>query len=146
MPRKLSAQTAARDPIRKPPHVDDKEVANRLRLARLGLGLSQEEAGERIGISHQQVQKYETGKSLPRYSRLQQFADAYGVPISSLIPGMDHTTANGGTPNAVPFVQSRSAAIILRRFETIRSPKARAAIVDLVDSLAEAEPPKPPKP
>jgi transcriptional regulator with XRE-family HTH domain len=137
MPRKLSGPTSARAPIRKPTHVDDKEVANLLRAARLGLGLSQGEAGERIGISHQQVQKYEAGKSYPRFSRLKQFADAYGVPISAFIPGMDQTTTNGGAPEAIPLVQSRSAAIMLRRFETIRNPKARAAIVALVEALAE---------
>jgi transcriptional regulator with XRE-family HTH domain len=103
----------------------------------LGLACRKVRRASASRISHQQVQKYEAGKSYPRFSRLKQFADAYGVPISAFIPGMDQTTTDGGAPEAIPLVQSRSAAIMLRRFETIRNPKARAAIVALVEALAE---------
>jgi transcriptional regulator with XRE-family HTH domain len=64
------------------PSVIDREIAKRLRLARIAAGLSQENAASHVGVTFQQVQKYENGTNRVSAGSLALLAQAYGRPVA----------------------------------------------------------------
>ncbi len=68
----------------------DVQVGRRVREARGALGLSQEKLGNIVGVSFQQVQKYEKGANRIGASRLWQFSNALGLPVSFFFDGMEY--------------------------------------------------------
>ena len=71
----------------KAPNPVDKYVGSRVRMRRIMLGMSQEKLGEAIGLTFQQVQKYEKGTNRVGASRLQQISEILQVPVSFLFDG-----------------------------------------------------------
>ncbi len=71
----------------KAPNPVDKYVGSRVRMRRIMLGMSQEKLGEALGLTFQQVQKYEKGTNCIGASRLQQISDILQVPVSFLFEG-----------------------------------------------------------
>ena len=67
----------------------DVELARRIRAAREAAGLSQTEVGVRIGVSYQQMQKYEHGRNRLSVGRLVRIASALDLPASTLIEGLE---------------------------------------------------------
>jgi transcriptional regulator with XRE-family HTH domain len=67
---------------KKSPNPTDKYVGSRVRMRRLMLGMSQEKLGEKLGLTFQQVQKYEKGTNRIGASRLQHIAQILKVPVS----------------------------------------------------------------
>ena len=111
------------------------------------LGMSQEKLGEALGITFQQIQKYEKGTNRVGASRLQNIASILNVPVSFFFedaPG-DPSTGRGGSSEAsssnyvVDFLSSSEGLQLNRAFVKIEDPKVRRKIVDLVKSLAAAE-------
>ena len=127
------------------PNPIDVHVGSRLRLRRTMLGLSQEKLGDHLGITFQQVQKYEKGTNRIGASRLQQIAAVLQSPVSFFFEGLPES----GEPPAAGFAESESANYVVdflssseglqlnRAFLRIKDPKVRKKIVDLVSSLAE---------
>jgi transcriptional regulator with XRE-family HTH domain len=113
----------------------DIELGRRLRQARLAKGLSQQESGEHLGVSYQQVQKYERGTNRVSVTTLVRLQELYQVPLDFLIP------SSGGASDAL--ASSRRALKLLRDFETIRSGDVRRRLAALVRSLAEQGPAEP---
>src|ERR671926_591337 len=77
----------------KSPNPVDKHVGGRVRLRRMLIGMSQEKLGEALGITFQQVQKYEKGTNRIGASRLHQIAQVLGVPISFFYEGAPEESA-----------------------------------------------------
>jgi transcriptional regulator with XRE-family HTH domain len=82
-------------------HPTDKHVGSRVRMRRLMLGRSQTQLGEALGVTFQQVQKYEKGTNRIGASRLQQISDTFQVPIGFFFEGVpqphgEHHLQNGG--------------------------------------------------
>jgi transcriptional regulator with XRE-family HTH domain len=112
------------------------------------LGMSQEKMGERLGLTFQQVQKYEKGINRIGASRLFDLAQVLGVsvqffyeeaPIPEVRAVAPEGVANGHGPDEhsiVEFLRSRDGLELNRAFVRIPDLKARRAIVDLVRSLA----------
>ncbi|MFK7866948.1 MAG: helix-turn-helix domain-containing protein [Alphaproteobacteria bacterium] len=75
------------------PHPVDIAVGGRIRTLRIGNGLSQEELGRLIGVSFQQVQKYEKGSNRLGASRIVQISEALCVPVATIFDGIDTTKA-----------------------------------------------------
>ncbi|MEQ1937622.1 helix-turn-helix transcriptional regulator [Mesorhizobium sp. CN5-321] len=132
---------------KKKPNPIDTHVGSRIRLRRNMLGMSQEKLGENLGITFQQVQKYEKGTNRVGASRLQAIASILGVPVAFFFedaPGQD--TAAGGfaeespTAFAVEFCSTPEGLQLNRAFYRIADPKVRRRIVDLVKSLSDDEP------
>src|SRR5881275_2230640 len=73
--------------VKKAPNHVDRHVGSRVRLRRMLLGLSQEKLGEALGLTFQQVQKYEKGTNRIGASRLQQIAQILQVPVAFLFDG-----------------------------------------------------------
>src|SRR4051794_41871508 len=90
----------------KAPNPVDKYVGSRVRMRRIMLGMSQEKLGEALGLTFQQVQKYEKGTNRVGASRIQQIAEILQVPVSFLFEGGPSGVAGpGGVPEGAspPF-------------------------------------------
>lgn len=130
---------------KKKPNPIDIHVGSRLRLRRNMLGISQEKLGESLGITFQQIQKYEKGTNRVGASRLQAISSILGVPVSFFFedaPGADGTSQKGlaedhsGSIYVADFMSSTEGLQLNRAFSRIGDPKVRRRIVDLVKALA----------
>jgi transcriptional regulator with XRE-family HTH domain len=131
---------------KKKPNPTDIHVGSRIRLRRNMLGMSQEKLGETLGITFQQIQKYEKGTNRVGASRLQAIAEVLGVPVSFLFddaPGQE--TANRGLAEdasaslAIGYCTSTEGLQLNRAFVRISDSKVRRKIIDLVKALAAEE-------
>jgi transcriptional regulator with XRE-family HTH domain len=129
----------------KTPNPIDKHVGSRVRMRRVLVGLSQEKLGDSLGVTFQQVQKYEKGTNRIGASRLQQISKVLGVPVSFFFddaPGEENKTdgfADGGSSDYVVDFLSTSEGIALNRaFLRVRDPRVRRRIVDLVSALGDS--------
>jgi transcriptional regulator with XRE-family HTH domain len=130
---------------KKKPNPIDVHVGSRIRLRRNMLGVSQEKLGELLGITFQQIQKYEKGSNRVGASRLQAISSILNVPVSFFFedaPG--ESTAGGfaedaGTSYVVDFLSSTEGLQLNRAFVRIRDGKVRKKILDLVKTLAEGD-------
>jgi len=107
------------------------EVARRIKALRLSKGLSQTELGRGIGVTFQQVQKYENARNRIGPDRLQRIADLFGVPIASFYPSMD---TPGTPPPVMPKVVNRTAAKMLRDFNVLDA-RLQRRVADLVADM-----------
>lgn len=133
---------------KKKPNPIDIHVGSRIRLRRTMLGMSQEKLGESLGITFQQIQKYEKGTNRVGASRLQNISNILNVPVSFFFedaPG-DHANGPAGLAEAsssnyvVDFLSSSEGLQLNRAFVKISDSKVRRKLVDLVKALAaEAE-------
>lgn len=123
----------------------DAQVGNRVRLRRMLIGMSQERLGELLGLTFQQVQKYEKGVNRIGAGRLYEVAKILGVPIDYFYEGVNghHATAAHGhnagqtMPPIMEFVSSGEGLQLSLAFMRIKDPKVRKRMLDLVKSLAE---------
>jgi transcriptional regulator with XRE-family HTH domain len=121
-----------RDPI-------DVEVAKRVRTLRLRRGLSQTELSEALGVTFQQVQKYERGANRISAGRLYQIAKVLGVPVAFFFA--DFKGRRGGTPAQAlavdfEFLQTGGAMRLIRAYARIGDRGTRLALVRLAECLA----------
>ena len=76
-------------------------VGSRIRKFRKGRGMSQAQLGEKLGVTFQQVQKYENGKNRVGASRLQMISTALGVPVGQLFTDDAGTSSNVGKTTGI---------------------------------------------
>ena len=128
----------------------DIHVGTRVRLRRMLLGMSQEKLGEHLGLTFQQVQKYEKGVNRIGASRLFDLAKVLGVQIQFFFDeapvgfhGAAHAAGFAEKPAesyVVEFLSSREGLELNKAFSKITDPKMRRSIVDLVKSMAGEDP------
>jgi transcriptional regulator with XRE-family HTH domain len=128
------------------PNPIDIHVGSRVRFRRMLLGMSQEKLGERLGLTFQQVQKYEKGINRIGASRLFDLAQVLGVSVQFFYEEAPAAETHAVIPDGfaekpegnsiVEFLRSRDGLELNRAFVRISDIKARRAIVDLVRSLA----------
>jgi transcriptional regulator with XRE-family HTH domain len=131
---------------KKKPNPIDVHVGSRVRLRRNMLGMSQEKLGEALGITFQQIQKYEKGANRVGASRLQAIATVMNVPVSFFFedaPGesgevIRGLSEEGSTAYVVDFLNSAEGLQLNRAFVKISDPKVRRKIIDLVKSLTDS--------
>lgn len=130
--------------VKKTPNPVDKHVGSRVRMRRVLIGMSQEKLGDALGITFQQIQKYEKGTNRIGASRMQQIATVMGVPVSYFFedaPGSDVKPGGfGETPGSdyvVDFLTTTEGLQLNRSFVRISDPKVRRKVVDLVAALAD---------
>ena len=122
----------------------DVHVGARVRLRRMLLGMSQEKLGEHLGLTFQQIQKYEKGINRIGASRLFDLSQVLGVPVQffyeELAVGGAHGTAGfaerPAESYAVEFLGSREGLELNKAFARISDPRVRRSIVDLVRAFA----------
>jgi transcriptional regulator with XRE-family HTH domain len=131
------------------PNPIDAHVGTRVRLRRMLLGMSQEKLGEHLGLTFQQVQKYEKGVNRIGASRLFDLSRVLGVPVqffydeapsdlieSSLTPGFSERPAES---YVVEFLSTREGLELNKAFVKIADPKVRRSVVELVRALGGDE-------
>ena len=132
---------------KKAPSPVDKHVGQRVRLRRIQAGMSQERLGEALGVTFQQVQKYEKGTNRISSSRLQHIARVLGVAVAYFFDGAPREE---GTPAGafaedqqanytVDILSTPEGVALARAFASINDPKVRRKIVDLVTTIVEGQ-------
>jgi transcriptional regulator with XRE-family HTH domain len=127
---------------KKKPNPVDIHVGSRIRLRRNMLGMSQEKLGENLGITFQQIQKYEKGTNRVGASRLQAIAEILSVPVSFFfedVPGSESGSGLGednSTTFVVDFLNSSEGVQLNRAFARITDSKIRRKVIELVKALA----------
>jgi transcriptional regulator with XRE-family HTH domain len=129
----------------KKPNPVDTHVGSRVRLRRMLLGMSQERLGESMGLTFQQVQKYEKGVNRIGASRLFQISKILDVPIQFFFEEAPYV-GDGGTARGMAepdseafileFLNSREGLELNRAFVKIGDAKVRKSVVDLVRALS----------
>jgi transcriptional regulator with XRE-family HTH domain len=134
--------------VKKKPDPIDIHVGSRVRLRRTMMGMSQEKLGDSLGITFQQIQKYEKGTNRMGASRLQNIAVVLNTPVAFFFEdapqSVDETAGEGinesKSPNyIVDFLSSSEGLQLNRAFVKIENNIIRRRIIDLVKSLAPAE-------
>lgn len=128
----------------------DVHVGSRVRLRRTLLGMTQGKLAKAIGLTFQQVQKYERGANRIGASRLHELSQVLDVPISFFFDDLAAETGDGG--GSVSYLQEspqtsfegdpmakRETLQLVRAYYQIKSPSLRKRILDLTRSLAEDE-------
>ena len=130
----------------KAPNPVDKYVGSRVRMRRIMLGMSQKKLGEALGLTFQQIQKYEKGTNRVGASRIQQIAEVLRVPVSFLFEGgpTSRPVGEGFAEEASPayvsdFLATSEGLALTRAFTRITESKLRRSIVDLVEQIAARE-------
>jgi transcriptional regulator with XRE-family HTH domain len=128
--------------VTKSPDPTDKYVGSRVRMRRLMLGMSQSALGHALGVTFQQVQKYEKGTNRIGASRLQNIARVLQVPMGFFFEGAPVTNGKGhALDGAVPLYASEFAATsegirLTTAFTRIKEPTLRRRILSLVQEVA----------
>ncbi len=149
-PVEIADEVLAEDKGTRRPNPVDVHVGSRVRLRRMLLGMSQEKLGERLGLTFQQVQKYEKGINRIGASRLFDLAQVLGVPVQFFYEEAPMAADasplqaagfadNRGESYIVEFLNSREGLELNRAFVRIQDAKVRRSIVELVRSLAAEE-------
>jgi transcriptional regulator with XRE-family HTH domain len=144
---------------KRPPDQIDVYVGNRVRMRRVMIGLSQERLGEKLGLTFQQIQKYEKGANRISASRLFRIAEVLGVAVAFFFDGVPGGRPGGEAagfqeegpaPYMLDFIGTAEGLQLNRAFARIADPAVRRRILELVKSLsgpdddptprAEAEP------
>jgi transcriptional regulator with XRE-family HTH domain len=120
----------------------DKEVGSRVRMRRISIGMSQEKLGDMLGLTFQQVQKYEKGTNRISVARLVDIAKILDVNIHFFFNGIksaknDPGFAEDEAPPYISEVMSTPEGLqLIRSFTSVKNPKVRKSIVQLVTALA----------
>ncbi len=117
----------------------DGHVGSRVRLRRLELGLSQEKLADQLGITFQQVQKYERGTNRIGASRLHQIALVLQVPITYFFDGASDSPARthaDGSPLA-QALSDPSTVRLVRAFASITDPLLKQKAIGIIEAIAE---------
>ncbi|ARN80319.1 helix-turn-helix domain-containing protein [Methylocystis bryophila] len=138
--------------MKKTPDLIDRHVGNRVRMRRMLMKMSQEKLGEALGLTFQQIQKYEKGLNRIGASRLQQISKTLNVSPSFFFEGAP-TIVGAATPADAPagfeeeaqsqyvvdFMSTAEGVHLNRSFARIKNPKVRRRLVELIAALADAE-------
>ena len=131
---------------KKTPNPIDRHVGSRVRMRRVLMGMSQEKLGEQLGVTFQQVQKYEKGMNRIGASRLQRAARALDVAVEFFFQGAPESEGDG-LPQAgladsadssyvADFLSSNEGVELNHAFARIKDRKLRRRIIDLIRAVA----------
>ncbi|MDF2116919.1 helix-turn-helix transcriptional regulator [Roseiarcaceae bacterium H3SJ34-1] len=133
----------------KTPNPIDKHVGSRVRMRRILLGLSQEKLGAALGLTFQQVQKYEKGTNRIGASRLQEIsktlniAPSYffdGAPTGSAMAETGGTDAEGHSAAFITdFIGTAEGVQLNKAFARIKNAQVRKRVIDLVTAIADID-------
>jgi transcriptional regulator with XRE-family HTH domain len=123
------------------PNSADIQIGQSLRANRLIVGMSQSDLARKLGVSFQQIQKYEKGMNRVGAGRLPQIAKIFGIPIGALFEA-NAETSRGKSPATAPakLIPDRNTLKLLTAFEGIAHRQVRHSLVDLVGAIAKVTP------
>jgi transcriptional regulator with XRE-family HTH domain len=125
------------------PHPIDRHVGLRIRMRRKELGITQEKLAQALGLTFQQVQKYERGANRVSASKLWEVARALQAPVGyfydGLAEGSESSTSSTSLTDAQEFLLSAEGIELATTFPRVARPRLRRKILELVRTMAEAE-------
>ena len=131
---------------KKRPHPVDVHVGGRVRMRRVLLNMSQEKLGDQLGLTFQQVQKYEKGSNRIGASRLWELGQILDVPISFFYDGaVDRRSEADGFGEArqedyvMNFVHSSEGLNMIRHFVKVEDANVRRSVLQMIKALAESD-------
>jgi transcriptional regulator with XRE-family HTH domain len=123
----------------KRPDPVDVEVGHRIRIERLARGLSQTALANQLGVTFQQVQKYEKGVNRVGAGRLTKIAEVLGVQVATFFTGKEMIDAEDpkerGEASPLKLLTVPGAFRLLRAYADIEEANLRRAIVDLIEQI-----------
>jgi transcriptional regulator with XRE-family HTH domain len=126
------------------PNPIDAAIGGRLRARRMVVGMSQGALGKTLGVSFQQIQKYEKGVNRISLSHAKSLAQALEVTPAYFLEGVASATSNSGKPaesngadNIVEFLSSAEGVQLNKSFARIRNSKVRKRLAELIAALAD---------
>jgi len=137
---------------RKEPNPIDIHVGRRLKLRRTMLGMTQEKLGDKLGVTFQQIQKYEKGTNRIGASRLQEIAEILETPVSFFFedaepvaarradaaPALHGFAEDNAAVFETPYGHSSEAHALAKAFSRISDARIRRRVIDLVETLADS--------
>jgi transcriptional regulator with XRE-family HTH domain len=137
MPRVPTAKNQTPKTSNKSATKTDKRVGNNIRARRLEMGMTQEQLGKKLGVTFQQVQKYEIGTNRIGSGRLFQIAELLKAPLASFYGGEEKPTK---LRTASPFdlLSDPLTMQMAQEFSKIRDRKTSRAVLAIVESLVSA--------
>jgi transcriptional regulator with XRE-family HTH domain len=117
----------------------DIEIGQRVRLRRVEQKMSQDELGKELGVSFQQVQKYEKGVNRVGAARLQQIATALDVPVTFFFDDAragKRATGDKREVESLLFLDSSFSLRLLRAYASVKDKKVQRLFVSLIESIA----------
>jgi transcriptional regulator with XRE-family HTH domain len=119
----------------------DRRLGQRVRTRRLEIGMSQEKLAETLGVTFQQVQKYEKGVNRIAASRLFDISGALDMPVARFFDGITPSRGGAVAEEATGYIQDALATPegmqLMSLFASIKSPRVRRRVVELVRALSE---------
>lgn len=122
-------------------NIIDRKIGQRVRSRRLEIGMSQEKLAELLGVTFQQVQKYEKGVNRIAASRLHDISAALDMPVARFFEGLGANRQGGSSSDVEDQIEDVLAtpegAQLISLFASIKNPRVRKRVVELVRALAE---------
>jgi transcriptional regulator with XRE-family HTH domain len=122
----------------------DQHIGERVRMYRVKAGISQTDLGRHLGITFQQIQKYEKGVNRIGAGRLQQISEALSIPVALLFDDLPGSKRHGSDNLINEFVDFLGTALgqrLLQGFMKIGDKNTRIHLVRLIEGIAEHKPP-----
>ncbi|MDD9331094.1 MAG: helix-turn-helix transcriptional regulator [Wolbachia sp.] len=133
----------------------DKEIGKRIKEARLTCGMSQDDLGKKVGVTFQQIQKYEKGINRVLVSRLCDIAKALSKDIVYFFPDIPNTGNNNPSTYSSTALsedsssfeynrseddaESKEILVLVREYQKIKNKKSRSAVYSLIKSLSSSQ-------
>ena len=118
---------------------DDAIIGNNIRVHRLARSMSQTDLAKAIGLTFQQVQKYEKGANRIGSGRLVRIADALGVPVLTLLAGLPGAERISPVePSAVALLAKAQPLRLMQAFAAIKDRPLRRALLAVTEGIAQA--------
>lgn len=143
----IAVDNKSSDSTKKSPNPVDVHVGSRVRLRRMLVGLSQEKLGDSMGLTFQQIQKYEKGVNRIGASRLFRLSQVLDVPVQFFFEGMPVIEGPVAMGMAEPkqeaflyeFLNTRDGLELNRAFVKVTDTEVRRSLIDLVRSLGRSK-------
>jgi transcriptional regulator with XRE-family HTH domain len=118
------------------PGAVDRTIGRNIRFQRMRLGLSLEQLAQSLGVTYQQVQKYEAGVSRLSGTRLERIAAAFDVPIMALLEGID-AAPPGDSPTIASTLGNPDVVRLLEAYSKIADSEMKRRVLALVERIAD---------
>jgi transcriptional regulator with XRE-family HTH domain len=118
----------------------DHSVGEKIRAQRIVRGLTQTDLADKLGITFQQLQKYENGSNRISAGRLKRIADILEIPVSFFFQGASGKDVTAENINeGLRFLETAASVRLVRAFSEIENQNIRSSIVTLVEGIAGSQ-------
>ena len=126
--------------MKKSPNDADRHIGSQIRARRIAIGMSQEKLGDLLGLTFQQVQKYEKGMNRVGASRLLEIATILQVPVTYFYEGLspEKSKVSIEEKTASLLLATMEGQRLIKAFSRIESPEFRRKVVELVEVISNS--------